>query len=133
MGAWTSIETGRYRPDPEDSEAFQHWLVAVARNVARNLVASARMRHEVLMHDTSDTSEVEAPDPLLVTLTRAEARFADRLPDDQRALLVKLAMGATIAELAREARVPKSTMVNRVHAVRETIAAMIKRANVRGR
>lgn len=132
FGAWESIEDGRYRPNPNDPEAFQHWLVAISRNVAITLMKSARMRHEVLMNDPSDT-EIETPDPLIAALNRAEARFINRLPEDERAIVARLAMGTTIVQLAKEAGVPKSTMVARVAVIRETVAAMIKRANRRGR
>lgn len=133
LGAWKSIEAGRYRPDPaaDAREALRIWLHGIAWRQASHYRESAYVRREIphpeplgLLHHIAG--------PSLEAQIRARAEIQTflavwRLPFWVREVLVLAAIGHGITEIARMLRLSTGAAASRLRRARHLLSRALKR------
>jgi RNA polymerase sigma-70 factor, ECF subfamily len=136
LKAFTGLDG--FRPD----SAFQPWLMAIGRNVARDHLRAADARPRQVPvggHDVSGESDVESLDGMTATVGSAEDEGAARqlfqridlaieaLPDAQRrALLLREVDGLDYRGIAEALGVPLNTAKSHVLRARDAIADQVR-------
>jgi len=129
IGAWRSMTAGRFRPDPRKplASAIRVWLVGIAFRQASHYRERAFRRHEWPRASpwAGQDEPVEEPSPRHDA--REELRALARLrPMDQRVLML-VAQGVGMAEMARRLDCPTATAAHRIRSARERFARVLAR------
>jgi RNA polymerase sigma-70 factor (ECF subfamily) len=112
---WSHI--GRYR----EQGRFRAWVFRIATNLALTELRRRRYRGATALDRAArQTADTRAPDPHQ-RLEREErgrllAEAIERLPDDQRAVvLMRVRGGMALAEISAALRIPEGTVKSRLH------------------
>ncbi|MCC6553836.1 MAG: sigma-70 family RNA polymerase sigma factor [Polyangiaceae bacterium] len=131
-GAWVAVQLGQFRvaPHVDPDAALVRWLIGVAWRQAAHERERAHHRREVLTPEPwamAAALEVEtAFDPEGQLMAREVLRALDRLPADQRDLLLRVAViGPTAVAAALE--VSRTTVAIRLAAARAALEELVGR------
>lgn len=124
IAAWRRIR------DLRDPERFDAWLQRIAVNSAR-MTLRARGRRRVREIPSGHVASLAAASDQAATMPeRSDADLLgtalDRLPDDQRAILVLHHLeGHALAELAEILNIPVGTVKSRLHTARAALTSAL--------
>lgn len=132
LGAWTSAQARRYRPDParEPLDALRRWLFGVCRFHCTHYHERAFRRREVPVDDPWAATGEERVDPGHVgeRIDAAEALMAIvGMPLWAREVLVLAALGHGGAEIADILGIPLGTAGSRLRLARARLARKLRR------
>lgn len=117
--AWLLLRANRFLvpPDVEPRDALRMWLVAITRRVARGI--RRKQRTDV---DALDEGTAGAVSPFAQLEARETLRILTyRLNREEEALLVALASGVNLCDLAARMGVPAGTVHTRVRKLRRIL------------
>ena len=121
IAAWRRIRELR------DPERFDAWLQRIAVNAARmSLRARSRRRIREITADPTALGAVEDPAPAQRTDAHVLSGALDRIPNDQRTILVLHHFeGHAVAELGAILGIPVGTVKSRLHTARRALEAAL--------
>ena len=128
FGAVLAVRRGRYRPNPaiEPGFAVRRWLIGIAFKQLSHLHAKAYRRWELLTDQTVEPADA-APSLEARVIARETLRGLNLLPPWARTVLVLIATGEEVADIAIYVRRPASTVSNRIRLARKRLARNMKR------
>ena len=98
----------------EQQGSARAWLFTVARRIVVDEWRSARSRHEVIVDEPPEQTQVDQVDSMLDTWIVAEA--LDRLTPEHREVIVECYYrGRSTAEAAETLQIPVGTVKSRTH------------------
>jgi RNA polymerase sigma-70 factor (ECF subfamily) len=98
----------------EQQGSARAWLFTVARRIVVDEWRSARSRHELIVDEPPEQTQVDQVDSMLDTWIVAEA--LDRLTPEHREVIVECYYrGRSTAEAAETLRIPVGTVKSRTH------------------
>ncbi|WP_437732184.1 RNA polymerase sigma factor [Sorangium sp. So ce1335] len=131
MGAWSSVERGMYRPDPDEDprKALQGWLFGVTWRKVSHYVTSAWARRAVLHPEPLGLLRDPAGPSLHAQIEAREVleALAELKPWLLEALLIVDAP-ETIAEYARQRGLNPHTVASRLRIARERLGLLLRRS-----
>lgn len=129
LGAWRSMEAGRFRPSPELSpaDALRIWLTGVASRQASHYRDKAYRRHERLPVDPDRLSAFAAPSQEDRLVARGHLRAFYRLRPELREVLALVATGLEMHEIAEALGIPRPTVATRLRLARRLFARSLTR------
>ncbi|MEM7151730.1 MAG: sigma-70 family RNA polymerase sigma factor [Myxococcota bacterium] len=108
--------------------AFDHWVRKVA---SRAVIRHARKTRSSRIHsieEQADTRHTSMSTTMLESLPRSLEHYLDELPENQRvAMLLRHALGHTIAEIAELTDAPVPTVLSRIKKARQELRRLIQR------
>ncbi|MGK3966698.1 RNA polymerase sigma factor [Sorangium sp. So ce118] len=130
LGAWRSIERGRYKPDPEEDarKALRRWIAGITWKHAGHYVTSAWVRRAVLCPEPLGLLRETAGPSLHAQIEAREVleALADLPPWKLEAILIVDEPESLVA-WAKARGMNPSTAASRLRLARETLALLLRR------
>ena len=129
LNAWKALE--RF----DTARPFRHWILRIASNLCRNVIASRKVRHKLLSPRGGDDEvpDIQAapppPDPLAAA-EPADPRLRtaiEALPDHHRlAVVLRYLHGMTIEGVSEVTGLPQNTIKTHLHRGRATLRKLLE-------
>jgi len=128
IGAVLAVRRGRYRPNPvmDPSFTMRRWLIGIAFKQLAHLHQKAHRRWEVLTDETVEPAEA-APSAEGYAVARETLRVLNLIPPWARTVLILVAQGEGVVNIAAYIQRPVPTAGNRIRLARLHFARSIKR------
>lgn len=126
--AWWSIQLGHYKPDPEltDRAALKAWIRGMTWRHVGTYRKRAHHRYEQIV-DPVDMPTRQDRDPLAMIIACDELNILREVKPARRKVLVAVAQGYEIPEVAEALGIPLATAYSRLRHARLDLAAALRR------
>jgi RNA polymerase sigma-70 factor (ECF subfamily) len=126
--AWWSIQLGNYKPDPSMTEraALKAWIRGMTWRHVATYRGRAHRRYEQMM-DPAELPARAVQDPLAVIIAYDELKILAEVKPARRKVLVAVAQGHGMTEIADAMGIPLATAYSRLRHARLDLAAALRR------
>lgn len=115
-------------PTYRGTGALEYWVRKVASRAVIRHVRKVRSTRVQSLDEHDDTRHTAMRTTMLESLPRSLEHYLDELPDNQRlAMLLRHALGHTIAEIAELTDAPVPTVLSRIKKARQELRRLIQR------
>ncbi len=107
---------------------LEHWMRKVASRAAIRHLRRVRAARADRLGEDEDLRHADLPTDTIDALPRPLEHYLDELPESQRlAILLRHALGHTIAEIAEITEAPVPTVLSRIKKARQELRRLIQR------